>query len=285
VTYAKIQNVSATNKVLGRVTAGAGVIEEISTTGSGNVVRATTPTLITPVLGAATGTSLALGGGTALTTTNQTGTGSLVLAASPTLTGTPTLPSGTIATTQTAGNNTTAIATTAFVTAAVPNASYRTILQASGSLTAAKVAGTYALGQGDPIAISGTGTLYPIATIYIAAADYPTVNGAAAKLRIRVQLYTNDVAPTGNFTFGLYPITRPGTSGGAGLDIYTLGTVVSGSNGATFTTPAADGLLNAVSSDFSLTSDGHYVIGVLTTATVATSSHLHMTASLQLRNN
>jgi hypothetical protein len=40
--------------------------------------------------------------------------------ASPTFTGTPTLPTGTIATTQTAGNNTTALATTAFVTAAVP---------------------------------------------------------------------------------------------------------------------------------------------------------------------
>ena len=37
--------------------------------------------------------------------------------ASPTFTGTPTLPTGTIAVTQTAGNNTTAIATTAFVTA------------------------------------------------------------------------------------------------------------------------------------------------------------------------
>jgi hypothetical protein len=39
---------------------------------------------------------------------------------SPSFTGTPTLPTGTIATTQTAGNNTTAVATTAFVTAAVP---------------------------------------------------------------------------------------------------------------------------------------------------------------------
>ena len=38
--------------------------------------------------------------------------------ASPTFTGTPTLPTGTIATTQAAGNNTTAIATTAFVTTA-----------------------------------------------------------------------------------------------------------------------------------------------------------------------
>ena len=39
--------------------------------------------------------------------------------ASPTFTGTPTLPTGTIGVTQTAGNNTTALATTAFVTTAV----------------------------------------------------------------------------------------------------------------------------------------------------------------------
>jgi hypothetical protein len=39
---------------------------------------------------------------------------------SQTFTGTPTLPTGTIATTQSPGNNTTALATTAFVTAAVP---------------------------------------------------------------------------------------------------------------------------------------------------------------------
>ena len=43
--------------------------------------------------------------------------------ASPTFTGTPTLPTGTIATTQTAGNNTTAVATTAFVQQEVPAAS------------------------------------------------------------------------------------------------------------------------------------------------------------------
>jgi len=39
--------------------------------------------------------------------------------ASPTLTGTPTLPTGTIATTQSSGNNTTAVATTAFVQTAI----------------------------------------------------------------------------------------------------------------------------------------------------------------------
>src|SRR3989338_7937192 len=54
-------------------------------TGGGALVFANTPTLVTPILGVATGTSLSLGGGTALTTTNQTGTGNLVLATSPTL--------------------------------------------------------------------------------------------------------------------------------------------------------------------------------------------------------
>jgi hypothetical protein len=69
------------------------------------------------------------------------------------------------------------------------------------------------------------------------------------------------------------------------VDIYTIGTVVSGSNGAVFTTPAADAMLNAVGSDFALPANGHYIIGVVTTNTVATNSHLHMTASLQMRNN
>lgn len=69
VTYAQIQDVSATSRFLGRITAGAGDIEELTaanaktilglaasdlsngTTGSGAVVLATSPTLVTPVLG------------------------------------------------------------------------------------------------------------------------------------------------------------------------------------------------------------------------------------------
>lgn len=204
--------------------------------------------------------------------------------ASPTFTGTPTLPTGTIGVTQTAGNNTTAVATTAFVTAINNNSSYRTILQASGSHTAARVAGTYGMSVANPIAISGTGTLYPLAVIQIVSADYPTVNGITTKLRIRAQLYTNDVAPTGNYTFGLYPITRPAVSGGAGLAIYTLGTVVVGSNGATFVAPAVDLLGSAVGADFALPADGAYVIGIVTTATVAASAHVHVNAQLQIRN-
>lgn len=53
----------ATNKVLGRATAATGAIEELSTTGSGNVVLATSPTLTTPNLGTPS----------AITLTNATG--------------------------------------------------------------------------------------------------------------------------------------------------------------------------------------------------------------------
>jgi hypothetical protein len=62
----------------------------VANTGTGNNVLATSPTLITPVLGAASATSLTLGtalavasGGTGVTT--STGTGSVVLSTSPTL--------------------------------------------------------------------------------------------------------------------------------------------------------------------------------------------------------
>jgi len=51
--------------------------------------------------------------------TDETGTGAAVFAASPTFSGTPTLPTGAIATTQSFGNSSTSLATTAFVQAAL----------------------------------------------------------------------------------------------------------------------------------------------------------------------
>lgn len=165
-----------------------------------------------------------------------------------------------------------------------PNASYRTLLQGAISHTAGVVAGTYLLANGEASFASATGSVFPVALMAIAAADYPTIGGYTTKLRIRAQIAVNDVAPTGNFTLGLYPLTRPGTSGGAGLNIYTVGTVVSGSNGATVTTPAADSHSNLVGSDFALPADGIYGLAVVTTATVAASSHVHINAQLQMRN-
>lgn len=44
VTYAKIQNVSATNRVLGRITAGAGVVEELTAANLGTIISGITQT-------------------------------------------------------------------------------------------------------------------------------------------------------------------------------------------------------------------------------------------------
>lgn len=161
---------------------------------------------------------------------------------------------------------------------------YRILLDSSGSHTAAKAAGTYGLGQGVVAAVTGTGTLYPLNTIYIVSADYPTVNSLATKLRVRFVIACNDVAPfTGTFVCGLHPVTRPATSGGAGLCIYTIGSAVAGST-VTGTNLAADSHNNLVGADFSLPADGFYVLAIVTNATMATSSHVHISASLQIHN-
>lgn len=165
-----------------------------------------------------------------------------------------------------------------------PNASYRTLMVSSSSHIAGVTAGTHSMDAGSPGTKTGVGVLIPPQIINIVAADYPSVGGVAPVLRIRASLNVNDVAPTGNYTFGLFPITRPGVSGGAGVCIYTLGAVVPGSNGATFTAPAADGSLSAVSVDFALPADGQYVLGYVTTATVANNSLVHLVAHLQMRN-
>lgn len=182
-----------------------------------------------------------------------------------------------------AGYLTTATAATTYAAIAI-NSSYRTILDSTGSHIAARVAGTYGIAQGNPLAISGTGTLYALNTIYIDAADFPSVGGVTPKLRVRAQVYVNDVAPTGTYIFALHPITRPGTSGGAGLNIYTIGAAVVGSTTTTLTTPAADSMNRIVSADFALPADGHYVLGMVQTGTVAANSHLHISTSLQIRN-
>lgn len=175
-----------------------------------------------------------------------------------------------------------ASAATANSTDAALSAAYRTLLDSSGSHTAAKVAGTYGLGQGDPLAVSGTGTLYPLNVIYLDAADYPAIGALTAKLRVRAIIEANDVAPTGNFTIGLHAVTRPGTSGGAGLCTYTMAAAVAGSTAAQ-NTPAADSQNIITSADFAVPATGFYVIGLVTTGTIATSAHVHVSAALQMR--
>jgi hypothetical protein len=164
------------------------------------------------------------------------------------------------------------------------NSVYRTILDSTGSHIATKVAGIYGIPQGNPLAVTGVGTLYSLNVIYIDSADYPTIDGKTTKLRVRCVIECNDVAPfTGTFTVGLHPVTRPATSGGAGVCIYTIGTAVTGST-VVGTNLAADSQNNLVGTDFALPANGFYVLAVVTSATMATSSHVHVSANLQIRN-
>lgn len=163
-----------------------------------------------------------------------------------------------------------------------PDPAYHPLLDSSGSHIAGKVAGTYGLGQGDPLAVTGAGILYPLNVIYIDAADYPTIGALAPKLRTRCIIECNDVAPTGNFTIGLHAVTRPATSGGAGLNIYTMAAALAGST-AQQVTPAADSQNVITSADFAVPATGFYVLGIVSTATVAVSAHMHFSAQLLRR--
>ncbi len=117
--------------------------------------------------------------------------------------------------------------------------------------------------------------------MYIAAADFPTVGGLSAKLRLRCELHTNHTATGGTVTVSLYPVTRPGSAGGANTILFTLGSAVAT---ITFTTPSADTSYQNTSSDFALPSDGYYCLGITTAAAASANSQTQISAMLQMHN-
>jgi hypothetical protein len=273
-----------TSRFFGRIAALGGIGEELTGTQATTLLDLATGSLkgllsasdFTKLGGIASGATVNSSDATLLSRANHTGTQTL---------DTTTDSATRLAMTSAERTKLTGIATAATVnsTDAALVAPYHTLLDSSGSHIAARVAGTYGFGQGDPVAISGTGTLYPLNIIQISAADYPAVGALTAKLRVKATINCNDVAPGHNFVLGLHPITRPATSGGAGLCIYTIGAAVTGST-VTATTPAADSSAAFVSADFALPTDGQYVLGVVTNGTTATSAHLHLSAALQLHH-
>lgn len=212
-TNADLSATGGASQVLKQVTAGAAITvgqlaaSDLSngTTGSGAVVLANTPTLITPVLGAATGTSLNLSGLTVssavatdgsknLVSVTNTGTGNNVLATSPTLT-TAVLGSST-ATTQTPGDNSTKVATTAYVQAAIFDTAPLDACKYAS--TAALVAVTYnngASGVGATLTEVGLGAL--------------TIDGNTPSVNDRL-LIKNQVS---TFQNGVYVVTIVGSVG------------------------------------------------------------------------
>ena len=155
--------------------------------------------------------------------------------ASPTFTGTPTLPTGTIGTTQSVGNDTTAIATTAFVNAEIANdAVSKAIVDAKGDLIVATAADTVArLGVGSngqalvADSTAATGVKWASPSGGVTATDTITAAGVNA-LRIntgadntafgRITLYSNTSGPD-NSAFGdsaLYANTTGNSNTAAG---------------------------------------------------------------------
>lgn len=150
---------TAASLTAGTVTTNANLTGPITSTGNATAIASqtgtgtkfvvdTSPTLVTPALGVATATSIAIGGATigsnglavtghllleGATTTGATGTGNLVLSASPTFTSVPAAPTASV------GTNTTQLATTAFVIAnapaTVPTTTWTATDQSGGSLT------------------------------------------------------------------------------------------------------------------------------------------------------
>src|SRR6185437_14757132 len=118
--------------------------------------------------------------------------------------------------------------------------------------------------------------------IYINPTDYPSVNGLSPKLRLTISSFVNATAPAVTFTFGLYPITAPGSAGGAGVRSHTIGTVVTGST-ITLATPSANTNNASIGSDFAMPAAGWYVICVTYSAGIAASSWVELIGDIQLR--
>lgn len=135
--------------------------------------------------------------------------------ASPTFTGTPTLPTGTIAVTQTAGNNTTAVSTTAFVAAG---------LALKANLASPTFTGTPTLPTGT-IAVTqtaGNSTTALATTAFVTTADNLKANAASP-------VFTGDInSSTGNLqisTIGKGVQIKTGANSRAGTSVLVGGTV------------------------------------------------------------
>jgi hypothetical protein len=123
--------------------------------------------------------------------------------ASPTFTGTPSLPTGTIGVTQTAGNNTTALATTAFVTAAVP--AFATDAQA----VAATSTGTILAPSNQGFILTNP-RLQPFAFINSASVSGSGANGGSTQAFSR-QIYLSSLAAgRSSYTFGVINFANAG---------------------------------------------------------------------------
>lgn len=170
--------------------------------------------------------------------------------------------------------NITAGAVTDTCLASPNNLIYRLFHRSDGYGIADMVAGTYYFSDGNPLTVSGGANVPQI--IYINSGY--AVSSKTTKLRLTGWLASNATAPGITFTFGLYPVT---VAGSADVLTATLGTVVTGSTIA-MTTPSASTVTPAVGADFTLPATGAYVLGVVTSGTLANNCAYGIGATLEM---
>lgn len=131
--------------------------------------------------------------------------------------------------------------------------------------------------------MSGDNALKPF---YIRGADLPTVTGLTTKLRLSVNLHTNDTNITSTMTIGLYPVTRPAIEPLNSNVLFSLGTMVPGSNVPSFISPGPKYSDSKVSLDFNVPADGFYIIALSQTAAIVNPlyGYVLIDATLQTRN-
>jgi hypothetical protein len=204
-------------------------------TGSGSAVFATSPTLVTPVLGTpasatltnATGLPISTGVsglGTGVATflatpssanlaaavTNETGSGALVFAESPTLSGTPLAPTASV------GTNTTQIATTAYVISQIGEISAGVTSFSTGTtgLTpSAATSGAVTLAGTLAVANGGTGVTTATGTGDVVLSNSPTLVTPALGTPSSINLANATGLPILTGTTGTLSVARGGTGG------------------------------------------------------------------------
>jgi hypothetical protein len=197
-----------------------------------------------------------------------------------------TLPTVTSLTAATAsgGTSNSYAATAGYVANNNPNGEYRVVCRGGGRMVAGQGTGTYGVPTGGQALVSTlTGTIYPIMLFKMSSTTFPTVNLIAPSFRVRANVFTNDTAPGVTYVFGLYPVTRPLSSGGSGLTIYTFGTVVANST-ATFAILGADTLNTQTSNAATLIDGATYAVGLTINGTLPLNCHVHVTAEVVMHN-